>query len=83
MGQPAQYLARALGEAAIGAARTDTFLGQRYRRITRRRGKGKAQVAVGPSILTIIWHLLSHPDAHFHDSAPTSTTPASATTAGV
>ena len=61
------YLARALGEAAVGAARTNTFLGERYRRIARRRGKKKAVVAVGRSILTIIWHLLSDPDAHFHD----------------
>src|SRR5262249_345263 len=32
------YLKRALGEAAAGAARTDTFLGERYRRLVRRRG---------------------------------------------
>ena len=46
-----------LGEAAIGAARTDTLLGERYRRLARRRGKKKAVVAVGRSILVIIWHL--------------------------
>jgi transposase len=61
------YLARTLGEAAVGASRTDTFLGERYRRIARRRGKKKATVAVGRSILVIVWHLLSDPDAHFHD----------------
>ncbi len=61
------YLARVLGEAAVGASRTDTFLGERYRRIARRRGKKKAIVAVGRSILVIVWHLLSDPDAHFHD----------------
>jgi transposase len=61
------YLARALGEAAVGAARTDTFLGERYRRIARRRGKKRAAVAVGRSILTIVWQLLADPDAHFHD----------------
>jgi transposase len=61
------YLARVLGEAAIGASRTDTFLGERYRRLARRRGKKKAIVAVGRSILTIVWHLLSHPDAKFCD----------------
>jgi transposase len=53
------YLARVLGEAAVAAARTDTFLGERYRRIARRRGKKKAIVAVGRSILVIIWHVLS------------------------
>ena len=59
-----------LGEAAVGASRTNTFLGERYRRIARRRGKKKAIVAVGRSILVIVWHLLSDPDAHFHDLGP-------------
>jgi transposase len=62
-----RYLARVLGEAAVGAARTDTFLGERYRRIARRRGKKKAVVAVGRSILVIVWHLLSGPDARYRD----------------
>jgi transposase len=61
------YLARVLGEAAVAAARTDTFLGVRYRRIARRRGKKKAIVAVGRSILVIIWHVLSDPDTRYHD----------------
>jgi transposase len=61
------YLARVLGEAALAAGRTDTFLGERYRRIARRRGKKKAIVAVGRSILIIVWYLLSDPDARFHD----------------
>ncbi len=64
------YLARVLGEAAVAAGKTDTFLGERYRRIARRRGKKKAIVAVGRSILTIIWHLLSDSDAQFHDLGP-------------
>jgi transposase len=62
-----RYLARALGEAAIGASRTDTFLGERYRRIARRRGKKRAIVAVGRSILVIVWALLCDDDAHFID----------------
>ncbi|MHB8275532.1 MAG: IS110 family RNA-guided transposase [Dermatophilaceae bacterium] len=62
-----RYLARVLGEAAIGAAKTDTFLGERYRRIARRRGKKKAIVAVGRSILVITWHLLSDDNTQFHD----------------
>ena len=61
------YLARVLGEAAVGAARTDTFLGERYRRIARRRGPKKAVVAVGRSILVIAWHLLSDPQATYTD----------------
>ncbi len=59
-----------LGEAAVAASRTNTFLGERYRRIARRRGKKKAIVAVGRSILTIVWHLLADPDARFHDLGP-------------
>ncbi|MCA1706773.1 MAG: IS110 family transposase, partial [Actinobacteria bacterium] len=62
-----RYLARALGEAAVAASKTDTFLGERYRRIARRRGKKRAIVAVGRSILVIVWHLLSDPEAHFTD----------------
>jgi transposase len=61
------YLARVLGNAAVSAGRTDTFLGERYRRIARRRGRKKAVVAIGRSLLVIIWHLLSDPDARYTD----------------
>ncbi|MFC5107050.1 IS110 family transposase [Kibdelosporangium philippinense] len=61
------YLARILGEAAVSASRTNTFLGERYRRIARRGGAKKAIVAVGRSILVIMWHLLSDPNARFRD----------------
>ena len=61
------YLKGVLGEAAAAAARTDTFLGERYRRIVKRRGKLKALVAVARSILVIIWHLLTHPAARYQD----------------
>jgi transposase len=61
------YLARVLGNCATAVGKTDTFLGERYRRIGRRRGKKKALVAVGRSLLVVIWHLLSTPDARFHD----------------
>ena len=50
-GQGDTWLRGALGQAATGAARTATFLGERYHRIARRRGKAKAQVAVARSIL--------------------------------
>lgn len=62
-----RYLARVLGEAAVAASRTDSFLGARYRRIARRRGKKKAIVAVGRSMLVVIWHLLSDPNSRFVD----------------
>ena len=65
-----RYLARSLGEAAVVAGRTDTFLGERYRRIAKRRGKKRAMVAVGRSILVIVWHLLAHDDARFTDLGP-------------
>jgi transposase len=61
------YLARVLGNAAAAAGKTDTFLGERYRRIARRRGAKKANVAIGRSILVIIWHLLSDPAARYID----------------
>jgi transposase len=53
-GQGNTWLRSALGQAANGAAHTQTFLGERYHRIARRRGKKKAQVAVARSILVII-----------------------------
>lgn len=65
-----RYLARILGEAAVSAGRGDTFLGERYRRIARRRGKKRAQVAIGRSMLVIIWHLLANPDARYIDLGP-------------
>jgi len=64
------YLARVLGEAAVVAGRTNTFLGERYRRLARRRGAKRAIVAVGRSILIIVWHLLSDPQVRFHDLGP-------------
>ncbi len=65
-----RYLARVLGEAAVSAGRTDTFLGERYRRIARRRGKQRAIVAVGRSILVIIWHLFGEENTQFHELGP-------------
>jgi len=61
------YLKGVLGEIAAAAAKTDTFLGERYRRIVKRRGKLKALVAVARTILVIIWHLLADPAARYLD----------------
>jgi transposase len=69
-GQGNTYLRGYLGQAAIGASGTATFLGERYHRIARRRGKAKAQVAIARSILVIIWHLLADPETRFTDLGP-------------
>jgi transposase len=55
-----RYLKRALGTAAMAAARSQTtYLGAKYRRIKSRRGPMKALVAVEHSILISIWHMLT------------------------
>lgn len=59
-----------LGEIAASASRTDTFLGERYRRLARRRGKRKALAAIARSVLVIIFHLLADPAARFRDLGP-------------
>jgi transposase len=64
------YLSAALGEAVIGAARTQSFLGAKYRRLIRRMPKKKALVATGNSMLAIIHALLSDPAATYTDLGP-------------
>ena len=69
-GKGSPWLAATIGESVAALARTDTFLGERYRRLIRRRGKKRAIVATGNSMLTIIWHLLSDPEARYRDLGP-------------
>jgi transposase len=64
------WLGGILGEIAAAASRTDTFLGQRYRRIARKRGKRKALAAIARSILVIVFHLLADPEARYRDLGP-------------
>jgi transposase len=61
------YLKSALAQIATGAAKTDTFLGARYRRLIKRMPKAKALVALQRSILVIFFHLLADPTAEFTD----------------
>ena len=50
----------ALNQAAWAASRTkDTFFKARYHRLAARRGKKRAIVAIGRSILVSIWYMLS------------------------
>ena len=54
------WLRSALAEAAWGAARMKgTYLAAQYRRIAARRGKQRAIVAVGHSILVSLYHMLT------------------------
>ena len=53
------WLRAVLGEVAWAASRTrDTYLRAQFERLARRWGRKKAVVAVGHSILVIIYHLL-------------------------
>ncbi|MER7694919.1 IS110 family transposase [Streptomyces sp. NPDC097610] len=61
------WLKNAVGEAALSASRSRTFLGARYKRIVKRRGRKRALVAVGHSLLVIVWHLLNDPETPYTD----------------
>jgi transposase len=69
-GQGDHYLKGYCTQAANGAARTGTFLGERLRRLSKRLGGNRARCAVARSILVIIWHLLASPEARFTDLGP-------------
>lgn len=56
-----QWLGEVLVECAWAAARSrGTYLSSQFWRLAKRIGKKKAAVAVGHSILVIIWHLLTN-----------------------
>jgi transposase len=64
------WLRAALVEAAHAAARTkQTDLAAQYRRLIARRGKKKAAVAVGHSILVAVYHML-RAGTSYHDLGP-------------
>jgi len=64
------YLKGHCGQAALGASKTGTFPGARHRRLAKRIGGAKAQVAVARTILVIIWHLLADPAARYTELGP-------------
>jgi hypothetical protein len=66
-GKGNRWLRGALGDAAMAVGKTDTFLGERYRRIRRRRGKQKAIVALARAILEIAYLLIADPTLRFRD----------------
>jgi transposase len=56
-----RWLRRALAEAAWSAGRVkDSYRSAQYRRLASRRGKKRALVAVGHSLLVIIYHVLKN-----------------------
>ena len=62
-----RYAKRALGIAAMSAARSKTtFVSARFRRLRGRHGYSKALVATEHSIVTAIWHILTNGD-FYHD----------------
>ncbi len=65
-----RYLAGITGETATAAGKTQTREGARYRRLARRRGKAKAQVALGNTQLKVYHKLLSSPGARYADLGP-------------
>lgn len=55
-----RYLKSALVQAAHAAGKTkDTYLSAQYRRLTARRGKKRAAIAVAHSILVIAFHMIA------------------------
>ena len=62
-----RYLGGLLGETAVAAGKTQTREGARYRRLARRRGKLKAQVAVGNTQLKVLHKLVSNPGMRYQD----------------
>ena len=65
-----RYLGAVTGETAVAAGRTKTREGARYRRLARRRGKPKAQVAVGNTQMRVYHKLLSNPGMRYQDLGP-------------
>lgn len=55
------WLRTALVQAAQAAGRTQTYLGAQLHRLSNRRGKNKAVIAIAHTILVIVYHVLANP----------------------
>jgi hypothetical protein len=56
-----RYLRAVLVQAAwVASQQKETYLAAQYKRLVKRMGKKKALVAVGHTILVIVWHLLKN-----------------------
>src|SRR6185369_1099885 len=64
-----RYLRPALVQAAKATQRTDSYLGEQYRRLARRRGSNTATIAVAHSILVIVYHMIKRGTAYFERGA--------------
>jgi transposase len=53
-----RYVRATLMQAAHGVRRTKTYLGERYRRLKKRRGSKRAALAIGHDILVIYYHMM-------------------------
>ncbi|WP_187365768.1 reverse transcriptase N-terminal domain-containing protein [Trebonia kvetii] len=69
-GEGNPYIGAALGEAAVSAGRTQTFLGAKLRRLVRRMPAKKARGAVMRTQLCIAHALLSDPGAGYRELGP-------------
>lgn len=62
------WLRRALCQAAWAAARKKhSYFQAQYRRLAGRRGKKRAAIAVGHSLLGVLYHLLKTPDLQYQE----------------
>jgi len=65
-----RWVKTVLVQAAHATSRTNTYLGEQYRRLAKRRGSKKAAVAVGHSILVIAYHMLKTGETYKEKGAP-------------
>jgi transposase len=64
-----RYLRPALVQAAKATQRTNSYLGEQYRRLARRRGANKATIAVAHSILIIVYHMIKRGTPYYERGA--------------